>query len=249
MKKIYLIMLFAVSAMLIAACGGKKNSSGPEAAVEEKAAPSENDVFTGSKDSKEAAVFCFRKNYGINFSDITPDYALGEGDKYDFYGDDGHVATATFAIAEGELSKDEYIKYVRKVYDATKKIADNGINIYGFEEKNTLEEASKEKDFDKMIEDGKGGSLFGVEFYSGMYGWSYVKDGVFYRCSMERKDKKVNGDAIPCKARVQIYKGLQKSLDDSMAEAEKMLSDPKVQEQIKKNADKEIEKALKEISK
>ena len=34
-----------------------------------------------------------------------------------------------------------------------------------------------------------------------------------------------------------------------MAEAEKMLSDPKVQEQIKKNADKEIEKALNEISK
>ena len=87
-------MLVAASAIMIAACGGKKNSSGPEAAVEEKAAPSENDVFTGSKDSKEAAEFCFRKNYGINFKDITPEFALGEGDKYDFYGDDGHLQKA-----------------------------------------------------------------------------------------------------------------------------------------------------------
>ena len=50
---------------------------------------------------------------------------------------------------------------------------------------------------------------------------------------MERKDVKVDGNDFPCKARVQIYKGLQKSLDEAMAEAEKILSDPKVQEQVK----------------
>ena len=230
-------MMVAASAMMVAACGGKKTSSGTKA-KEEKVAPAEEAVFTGEKYSKEAAEFCFRKNYGINFKDITPDFALGEADKYDFYGDDGHVVTATFKVAEGELSKDEYIKYVRKVYDATKKIADNGINVYGFEEKNTLEDASQEKDFDKMIEDGKGGTLFGMDFYMGMYGWSYIKDGIFYHCSMERKSTKVDGNDFPCKARVQIYKGLQKSLDESMAEAEKILSDPKVQEQVKEQISK-----------
>ena len=235
MKRIYLIMMVAASVMMVAACGGKKSSA---SATEEKTAPGEEAVFNGPKDSQEAAEFCFRKNYGVDFSSITPDFALGEADKYDFYGDDGHVATATFTVKEGELSKDEYIKYVRKVYDATKGIADNGINVYGFEDKNTLEEASQEKDFDKMIEDGKGGKLFGVDFYMGMYGWSYIKDGVFYHVSMERKDKKVDGNDVPCKARVQIYRGLQKSLDESMAEAEKILSDPKVQEQVKAEVSK-----------
>lgn len=230
MKRIYLVLMVAASAMMVAACGGNKAS---KSAPEEKTAPGEETVFNGPKDSQEAVEFCLRKNYGVDFADITPDFALGEADKYDFYGEDGHVATATFKIAEGELSKDEYIKYVRKVYDVTKNLADNGINVYGFEEKNTLEEASQEKDFDKMIEDGKGGKLFGVDFYMGMYGWSYIKDGIFYRVSMERKDVKVDGNDFPCKARVQIYKGLQKSLDEAMAEAEKILSDPKVQEQVK----------------
>lgn len=237
MKRIYLIMMVAASAMMVAACGGKKSSDSKDV-VEKKAAPEKEAVFTGEKDSKEAVEFCLLKNYGVDLADITPDFALGEADKYDFYGDDGHVATATFAVKEGELSKDDYIKYVRKVYDVTKGIADNGINVYGFEEKNTLEEASQEKDFDKMIEDGKGGTLFGVEFYMGMYGWSYIKDGVFYRVSMERKDKKVDGNDVPCKARVQIYRGLQKSLDESMAEVEKILSDPKVQEQVKAEVSK-----------
>lgn len=230
-------MMVAASAMMVAACGGKKSSDSKDV-VEKKAAPEKEAVFTGEKDSKEAVEFCLLKNYGVDLADITPDFALGEADKYDFYGDDGHVATATFAVKEGELSKDDYIKYVRKVYDVTKGIADNGINVYGFEEKNTLEEASQEKDFDKMIEDGKGGTLFGVEFYMGMYGWSYIKDGVFYRVSMERKDKKVDGNDVPCKARVQIYRGLQKSLDESMAEAEKILSNPNVQKNVKEEISK-----------
>lgn len=248
MKKIYLIMLFAASAMMIASCGGKKSS---KAAPDEGKAAEESEVFTGSKDSQEAAEFCFHKNYGIDFADITPDFALAQADKYDFYGDDGHVATATFAIDADELSKDEYIKYVRKVYDATAKAADNGTNVYGFEEKNTLEEASQEKDFDQMIEAGKGGKIFGIDLYTGMYGWSFIKGGQFYHCSMERIDKKVEGktDKVPLKARVQIYKGLQKSLDEALEDVDKVLSDPKVQEAVQKEAQKEMEKAINQVSK
>ena len=119
----------------------------------------------------------------------------------------------------------------------TQKVADNGINVYGFEDKSDREEALSEKDLDKMIADNSGTKIFGVEIYVGDYSWSVLKDGVLHRCDvslLEKNDTKLGYS-------VKMYKGLQKSFDDTLKEAEKMLEDPNVQ--------KQVEKALKDAAK
>ena len=81
-----------------------------------------------------------------------------------------------------------------------------------------------------MIQDNMGTKIFGIEIYIGSYGWSFLKDGVLHRCEISLLEK----DDVKLGYSVKMYKGLQKSLDETMKEAEKMLEDPEVQKQVKK---------------
>ena len=197
----------------------------------------EKEAFECEKYSKEAAEFYFKKNEGIKLSDLAPDYKLNETSKYTYYGDE-HDALANFKIQDGDTyTKEQHIENVRRVYAVTKKVADNGINVYGFEDKSNKDEAYAEKDLEKMIEDGNGTKVLGIEIYLGDYGWSFLKDGVLHRCEIDLLEK----NDVKLGYAVKMYKGLQKSLDETMKEAEKALEDPEVQ--------KQLEKALKDAAK
>ena len=227
--------------VLCAGCGNKggKKSDNKDGKVDiEKVADKMvQKAFEGEKYSKEAAEYYFLKNEGIKFKDLAPDYKLDESSKYTFYGDE-HDALANFKIQEGDTyTKEQHIENVRRIYAVTKKAADNGINVYGFEDKSDREEALSEKDLEKMIEDNNGTTIFGIEIYVGSYGWSFLKDGVLHRCEislLEKNDTKLGYS-------VKMYKGLQKSFDDTLKDAEKALEDPEVQ--------KQVEKALKDAAK
>ena len=227
--------------VLCAGCGNKggKKSDNKDGKVDiEKVADKMvQKAFEGEKYSKEAAEYYFLKKEGIKFKDLAPDYKLDESSKYTFYGDE-HDALANFKIQEGDTyTKEQHIENVRRIYAVTKKAADNGINVYGFEDKSDREEALSEKDLEKMIEDNNGTTIFGIEIYVGSYGWSFLKDGVLHRCEislLEKNDTKLGYS-------VKMYKGLQKSFDDTLKYAEKALEDPEVQ--------KQVEKALKDAAK
>ena len=236
MKKTIILILIAAVAVMAVSCGNKKSKKSQKT-IEEVVQEMVEEAFSGKNLSKEGAEHFTKANYGIKLADLTPDFELGEAGERDFYGNED----VTFAIYNKklgeELGKEEYIEYVKKVYAATKAVADNGINIYGFEEKSDAAEANAEKTLDDMLEAGKGIKIFGVEVYMGNYSWSFMKDGKPIRCDMERLEK----DDFPYAAKVKFSKGMEKSLDDLMKEAEEILSDPENQ--------KKIEEALKDLKK
>ncbi|MBO4476537.1 MAG: hypothetical protein J5737_07445 [Bacteroidales bacterium] len=241
MKRFALILMCAAGIVLCASCGnngGKKSDKKTDKVDIEKVADKViKDAFEGEKYSKEAAEYYFLKNEGIKLSDLAPDYKLNETSKYTYYGDE-RDALANFKIQEGDTyTKEQHIENVRRIYAITKKASDNGMNVYGFEEKSAKEEAYAEKDLEKMIQDNNGSKIFGIEIYIGSYGWSFVKDGALHRCEISLLEK----DDVKLGYSVKMYKGLQKSFDETMEEAEKMLEDPEVQ--------KQVEKALKDASK
>lgn len=241
MKKFALILMVVAGLALCTGCGnrgGKKADNKDEKVDIEKVADKMlEEAFAGDKYSKEAADYYFRKNEGIRLSDLAPEYELNETSKYTYYGDE-RDALANFKIQDGgTYTKEEHIENVRRIYALTKKVADNGINVYGFEDKSDKAEAMAEKDLEQMIKDNNGTEIFGIEIYLGSYGWSFLKDGVLHRCEISLLEK----DDTKLGYSVKMYKGLQKSLDETIEEAEKMLEDPEVQ--------KQVEKALKDASK
>ena len=220
--------------VLCAGCGNKggKKSDGKDDKVDvEKVADKMiQKAFEGEKYSKEAAEYYFLKNEGIKLSDLAPDYKLNETSKYTYYGDERDVL-ANFKIQDGDsYTKEQHIENVRRIYAITKKVADNGINVYGFEDKSDKDEALSEKDLEQMIKDNNGTSIFGIEIYVGSYGWSFLKDGVLHRCEISLLEK----DDTKLGYSVKMYKGLQKSFDETLKEAEEAFEDPEVQKQLEK---------------
>ncbi len=247
MRKLFILFLCAAGIFAFTACGnkaGKKAASDDgEVDLGKVVENIENATFNGEKNTKEAAAFYFKKNFGLNFNDLKPDFALQGGDpgKYDFLGEEISSSYITFVAKDSTLVRDDYIEYVKKVYAATQKVADGGINVYGFMAKDKPEEAAAEKTLETVIDEGKPSKIFGFEIYMGTYGWNFIKDGVYYMLDVKQLEKKVDGEDKPYAARVIIGKGLQKSFNESMADVEKALDDPEVQ--------KQMEKALKDLSK
>lgn len=234
MKRFAFILMCAAGLILCAGCGNnggnKSDKKDGKVDIEKVAKNLEQKAFEGESYSKEAAEYYFKKNEGIKLSDLAPDYKLNETSKYTYYGDE-HDALANFKIQDGDTyTKEQHVENVRRIYAVTKKAADNGINVYGFEDRSVKEEAMAEKDLEQMLKDNAGTKIFGVEIYIGSYGWSFLRDGVLHRCEislLEKNDVKLGYS-------VKMYKGLQKSMDETLKEAEKALEDPEVQKQIKK---------------
>jgi len=240
MKKILAYFLCAAALAVVAGCGGnsrKKKADDGKVDLTKVAENMIEEAFKGESYSKEAAEYYFFKSNGVKFADLAPDYLLNESSKYTYYGDE-HDALANFKIQDGgTYTKEDHENNVRRIYALTRKIADDGKNIYGFEDKSDQDEAMKEKDLEKMIQDGKGSSFMGVELYMGSYGWTFKRNGELRRCEIELLEK----NDVKLGYAVKMYKAMNKSFDEIMDDAEKALSDPEVQ--------KQVEKALKDAAK
>jgi hypothetical protein len=245
MRKVLISLLCIAGVAAFTACGpkgGKKaKAEDGEVNLEKVAENIVQETFNGEKNTPEAADFWFKKRFGIPVADVTPDFEHGKQvGKYDFLGEEMSSSYVTFTAKDSTLKRDDFIEYVKKVYAATAKVADGGINVYGFVAKSDPAEAAAEKTLETVLDEGKPTSLFGIELYMGAYTWNFRKDGTYYMVDVKQLEKKKAGEEVPFAARTIIGQGLQKSLDESMKEAEKALSDPEVQ--------KQIEKALKEKS-
>ena len=245
MKKLFLTIVCIATVAAVCACGPK---NGKKAAKEDKIDAgkiAENvmkDTFDGDKNTKDAAAFWFKKNFGIGIDEVTPEFEFQkETGKYDFLGEQNLSSYVTFIAKDSTLNRDDYIEYVKKVYAATAKTADGGKNVYGFIAKSTAEEAAAEKTLETVLDEGKPTKVFGIEIYMGTYTWNFIKDGVYYMVDVKQLEKKKDGEEYPYGARTIIGKGLQKNMNETMKEVEEALDDPEVQ--------KQIEKAAKELSK
>ncbi len=249
MKKLFISFLCIAALTMFTGCNKKKNVTEDGKIDAEKVAEKVmNKAFEGEKYSKEAAEYYFQEGFGLKLSDLAPTYPLNETSKYTYAGEKnqytGNIEVlANFKIADDTpYSTADHENTVRRIYAQTKAISENGINMYGFEEKNTKEEAMSEKDLEKMIQDGKGSSFMGLELYIGTYGWAFLKDDKLYHCEvslLENKNEKDDkGNNRKMGYAVKIYKALDKSFDDSMKDLEKALEDPEVQKQMKKAAEK-----------
>ncbi len=237
-----------LAAMLIASGCTKKNknlTADGKIDVDKVAEKVMQNEFSGESYSKEAAVHFFKEGYGISFDDLKPEYPLNEESKYTYYGEKnkytGNVdVLANFKIADDtQYTKEDHENNVRRIYALTKAISENGINMYGFEEKNTKEEAYAEKDLEEMIQKGKGSTFMGAELYFGSYGWAFLKDGKLQHCevslleSPKQEEKDEHGNKRKIGYAVKMYKALDKSFDESLEDLDKALEDPEVQKQVK----------------
>jgi len=243
MRKIFLFAICIATVAALSSCGPKNGKKAADGAAD-AGKVAENivkDTFDGDKNTKEAAAFWFKKNFGIGIEDVTPDFDyVKEAGKYSFLGEEHSSSYVTFVPKDSTLTRDDFIAYMKKVYAATAKVADGGKNVYGFVKKSTPEEASAEKTLEAVLEEGKPTSLFGMEIYMGAYTWDFIKDGVYYMVDVKQLERKVDGEKVPFAARTIIGQGLQKNMNESLEDLEKALEDPEVQ--------KQMEKALKDLS-
>ena len=229
MKKLSFSIL-CIAALLLTACGGKSSNTEVPKTGDEKVDEIIEKAFADMS-GIEKFQSVLKDVYKIDLKDVEPGFDYPEqnakGGDY-FYGDNNmnHRVACMFAKKDGsEITQDEYKAYVQKIYDLMKTKAQDGKLIKGFDggaEK--MDEALQEKSFD---------NLFASKFWP--QDFCYRMGDVFYVCSMSLEEAK---GEIPSRIKFETARGLQKSLSETMDDADKALSDPKVQKAIKEQLGK-----------
>lgn len=220
MKKIYLALMCMAGFTLMTACGGKSENKGGETANEENAEQNAEADATVDADSPTAKFEAALKDcYGLTFDQVKPDFAISETNKQGasmFYGETRNAdAKANLLKADGtDVTQEEFNAYATKMYNLTKSISQDGKNIVGFNEASTSAEALAEKPIDKCI----GKNEYNVDII--MTGWAFRMNDTFYQCDISQGIAR-NDNPMPIELR--MYKGLQKSLSESMEDADKAM--------------------------
>lgn len=227
MKKIFTTLMCVATVAMFIGCGGqnkKVDSTQKEEVVVEK-------VFeTGAsgEGTKTAALEAF-KYIGLTLEQIEPDYKYLDDDTLNIF--KGMVfkglyeGLVVFVKADkADVSREEFENYVRKIYDVTKKTAEDGKVIYGFEKRSKADEANAEWSVDDILAQ----KIMGFPLKA--YDWGFKFKGKYMRMavSLIEANKK-----YPARLRIRFYDALQKSMNETMDDAEKALEDPEVQKVIK----------------
>ena len=223
MKKICLALMCMAGFTLMAACGGKSDKKAGEAdeVADEQGTEQENKADTKAEADGPTATFetALKDCYGLTFDQVKPDFAISETNKQGhslFYGETRDAdAKANLLKADGtDVTQEEFNAYATKMYNLTKSISQDGKNIVGFNEASTSAEALAEKPIEKCI----GKNEYDVDII--MTGWAFRMNDIFYQCDISQGIAK-NDNPMPIELR--MYKGLQKSLSESMEDADKAM--------------------------
>ena len=225
MKKKLLAMLLAGMMLLsLTACGKEATQlDDPKTPLSEDPTIDAQDVIEKALEEAEEfesfsveAVEHYLKAYGMDLSELEPDWEWELANQYCAYADSpsdgyGHAAMR-FDRVDGELTDEEIHDYFAAVFAATAAVSDDGYNIIGYEFAGDGEDALAET----TLEDALGGW---------MQGWGFRKDGklmVVYVSSDYDSDKDSELDRLFYYNAVEfdIGVGLQKSFDDTWAEME-----------------------------
>ncbi len=227
MKKVILALTCMTAMTMLTACGGSENNAADgKNAVEEVEEVLETSMFGDA--TMKSCKAAWKQGLGMSFDKIEPGFKYLTDDSLKAFRGviyrGQYQGIATFIKEDRtDVSREEYEAYVRKLYAATQSIADGGKVIYGWESKKTAEEAEAECPVEEIL----GRKILGFPLDN--LDWGFKKDGKFKRMSAEliKANKK-----YPARLQANFYDALQKSMNETMKDAEKALEDPEVQKAL-----------------
>lgn len=220
MKKIYLALVCMAGFTLMTACGGKSENKGGEAANAENTEQEADDKADDSVDVTEVVWFnkTLEDTYGFNVNDIAPSFECASKSAKGgnlFYGEkNGSKAVAHFMKSDyTDVTQEEFNEFATKLYNLTKSISQDGKNVKGFVDGETLDEALQEVPIEKCI----GKNEYNVDII--WTNWEFRKGDIFYRVDLSKGSSGDDPEYID----FTIDKSLQKSLNETAEEADKAL--------------------------
>jgi hypothetical protein len=213
MKKLS-IVLMCIAALALTACGGKKEAA-PQTGDEEldqKIEKVEKKLSEMTGVEKCEATWQKRYEGKLTLADVQPDFEFTEKEEgFDrFSGNGVNLAKAVYMKKDGsEITPDEWKAYVTKIYNVTKKLAQDGKVVRGFGSDlnvKTREQALEEKTVDEAL---KGDN--NIE-------WGFLKNDRFEACYLNLQNGPKERYVV-----VTFSEGVQKNLDDALKDAEKYM--------------------------
>lgn len=227
-KKLFIFLISLIMVFTLVACDSSEVPEGTPDNTENGEKIDARGIVDNALEQAEEfdsfsveAVQHYLKAYGIELSDLEPEWEWSIASKYSAYADDpasgyGH-AVIKFNLTDGELTDEQINDYYAAVFAATAAASDDGHNIIGYEfageDEDPLAETTLENALDGWIQ-----------------GWGFRRDGkcmVVYVSSDYDNDKESELDRLFYYNAVQfdIGVGLQKNFDDTWDEMENYLAE------------------------
>ena len=213
MKKVLTALMCIAGLAMLVACGEKKAPTVTgDAKTDQKVEQAEKKLSEMTGPEKCEATWKKRYEGKLTLDDVKPDFDFVEKlDGLDcFMGNGVNLAKAVYCKKDGsQFTPEEWNAYVTKIYNVTKKLAQDGKVVRGFGSNldvKTREQALEELPLEKLL-DGKDN----LE-------WGFLRNDRFEACYLNRTDRKENSYVS-----LSFAEGLQKNMDEALKDAEKML--------------------------
>ena len=207
-------VLMCIAALALTACGGKKDATPTtgDAELDQKIEKVEKKLSEMSSIERCEATWQKRYEGKLTLNDVKPDFEFTEKEKgFDcFTGNGVNLGKAVYLKKDGsDITPDEWKSYVTKIYNVTKKLAQDGKVVRGFGSDlnvKTREQALEEKSLEQALQGGDR-----IE-------WGFLKNDRFEACYLNLQNgSKENFVAVT------FSEGVQKNLDEALKDAEKYM--------------------------
>jgi hypothetical protein len=212
MKKIELLLMCIATLALVVACGKKAKTVTGNEELDQKIEKVEKKLSEMTGVEKCEATW--QKRYGgkLKLTDVQPDFAFTEREEgFDSFSGNGvNNAKAVYLKKDGsDITPEEWNAYVTKIYNVTKKLAQDGKVVRGFGSNldvKTREQALEEVTLDKVLNGDNNQE------------WAFLKDDLFEACYVNMQNLS-NAKYVT----VTFAEGTQKNLEEALKDAEKYL--------------------------
>lgn len=212
MKKIELLLMCIATLALVVACGKKTKTVTGNEELDQKIEKVEKKLSEMTGVEKCEATW--QKRYGgkLKLTDVQPDFAFTEREEgFDSFSGNGvNNAKAVYLKKDGsDITPEEWNAYVTKIYNVTKKLAQDGKVVRGFGSNldvKTREQALEEVTLDKVLNGDNNQE------------WAFLKDDLFEACYVNMQNLS-NAKYVT----VTFAEGTQKNLEEALKDAEKYL--------------------------
>ena len=213
MKKFRFALLCMASLAIVVACGEKKGQAVTgDAEVDQKVEKAEKKLSEMTGIERCDATWQKRYEGKLTLADVQPDFEFTEKEKgFDCFSGNGvNNAKAVYLKKDGsDITPDEWKAYVTKIYNVTKKLAQDGKVVRGFGTDinvKTREQALQERTLDQVLSGGEN-----LE-------WAFLKNDQFEACYLNMQN-------LPDEKYVSVTfaEGVQKNFEEAMKDAEEFL--------------------------
>ena len=212
MKKLSLALMFVATLALVVACGKKAKTVTGNEELDQKIEKVEKKLSEMTRVERCEATW--QKRYGgkLKLADVQPDFAFTEREEgFDSFNGNGvNNAKAVYLKKDGsDITPDEWKAYVTKIYNVTKKLAQDGKVVRGFGshlDVKTREQALQEVTLDQVLDGGDNQE------------WAFLRDDLFEACYVNMQNL-ANAKYVT----VTFAEGTQKNLEEALKDAEKYL--------------------------